>query len=58
LDYREIASRKIGIDLVELRGVEPHGDILTVLSELAELTKKLELLDYKGSEWKELCYVM
>jgi|TARA_B100001964_G_C14123427_1_gene549395 hypothetical protein len=38
--------------------VEPHGDILTLLSGLAELTEKLERLDIDGKEERELCYVM
>ena len=38
--------------------VEPNGDILTLLSSLVELNEKLEMLDFKGGEKKELCYVM
>jgi len=38
--------------------VEPHGDILTLLSGLVELNEKLEMLDFEGKEKKELCYVI
>jgi len=38
--------------------VEPHGDILIVLSGLVELTEKLEMLDFESSQKRELCYVM
>lgn len=37
--------------------VEPHGDILTLLSQLTELTSKLEMLDFERSEKRELCYI-
>ena len=38
--------------------VEPHEDILTVLSGLTELTEKLEMLEFEGSKKRELCFVM
>jgi len=38
--------------------VEPHGDILTLLSDLTELTEKLEMLDFDKDEKREMCYVM
>jgi len=38
--------------------VEPHGDILTLLSQLTELTEKLGMLDFERSEKKELSFVI
>lgn len=38
--------------------VEPHEDILTVLSGLTELTSKLELLNFDRSERRELSFVL
>ncbi|MFH1670766.1 MAG: hypothetical protein ABIA92_04230 [Patescibacteria group bacterium] len=38
--------------------VEPHGDILTVLSGLVELNRKLEMLDFEKCEEKEINYIM
>jgi hypothetical protein len=35
-----------------------EGDILTLLSGLTDLTERLEMLDCKKQEVKELCYVM
>jgi len=37
---------------------EPCEGILTLLSGLAELTSKLEMLDSEKEEMKEVCYVM
>lgn len=34
------------------------GDILAILSGLAELNRKLEMLDFERKEERELCYVM
>jgi len=38
--------------------VEPRGDILTLLSGLAELSEKLEMLDFESNVKQELSYVM
>jgi len=38
--------------------VEPHEDILTVLSGLSNLAAQLDKLDFEKGEKKELCYVM
>jgi len=38
--------------------VEPHGDILTLLSRLAELSEKLEMLEFERGDKREPCYVM
>jgi len=51
-----IFSREVGGAYVSK--VEPHGDILTVLSGLTELTEKLERLESKKRETREICYVM
>ncbi|MBU2213111.1 hypothetical protein KKC44_04615 [Patescibacteria group bacterium] len=38
--------------------VEPHGDIVKVLSELTELTERLEMLDFHEQKKEALCYVL
>ena len=38
--------------------VEPHEDILSLLSGLTELTEKLEMLEFERGEKRELCYVL
>ena len=38
--------------------VEAHEDILSLLSGLAELTSKLEVLDFDRTEMKELSFML
>jgi hypothetical protein len=38
--------------------VEPHEDILTLLSGLAQLTSRLETLDFDRSKKKQLSFVL
>jgi hypothetical protein len=38
--------------------VEPHTDILSLLSQLTELNEKLSMLDFDKGEKKQLSYVL